>query len=288
MASKRESAPAKPQYSSVVPAVEQASRILLALAQAPVAKMSLTEICNEVGIHKSKGYSILNTLQQFAFVQKSPNDKTYSLGLGLLFLANRVLTGLDIREVAAPFLQELSCKTNSTAFLGVVSENHVFVVARDEGTQEIGLTIRLGHRFPIAWGAHGKAIVAFLPDTERKKVLGSSKPYFHGGPSRFDLHRLEQELDQCRRTGFALDLGEMKIGINAVASPVFGPGGRLMGSMAIVGTFPQDFAKEFGADIAAAAKRFSELIGGAPHVGAGHANTSMFRTSQEPAAQQED
>ncbi|MGB6063477.1 MAG: IclR family transcriptional regulator [Desulfomonilaceae bacterium] len=288
MASKREPASAKPQYSSVVPAVEQASRILLALAQAPVAKMSLTEICNEVGIHKSKGYSILNTLHQFAFVQRSPHDKTYSLGLGLLFLANRALSGLDIREVAGPFLQELSRKTNSTAFLGMVSENHVFVVARDEGTQEIGLTIRLGHRFPIAWGAHGKAIVAFLPDAEQEKVLGSTKVYFHGGPSKFDPHRLELEIADCRKAGFAVDLGEMKIGINAVASPVFGPGGRLIGSMAIVGTFPKEFAINYGADTAAAAKRFSELIGGAPHVGAGHADTSMFRTSQESVAQQED
>ncbi len=264
MPPKKDPAQTKPEYSSLVPAVEQASRILLVLAQAQAAKMNLTEICTAVGIHKSKGYSILNTLQHFAFVQRSPQDKTYSLGPGLLFLSNKVLTSLDVREAAAPFLRELSRETNSTAFFGLISDNHVFVVARDEGTQDIGMTIRLGHRFPLAWGAHGKAIAAFLAEEEPGKLLRDAKTYFHGDPSKFDPHRLEREVADCRKTGFAVDLGDMKPGVRAVASPVFGPGGKLIGSLAIVGTFPQDFAERHGVEVADAARKLSELIGGIP------------------------
>jgi DNA-binding IclR family transcriptional regulator len=288
MLPKKDQSQSKPEYSSLVPAVEQASRILLALAQGATGKMNLTEICSAVGIHKSKGYSILNTLQHFAFVQRAPHDKTYSLGPGLLFLSNRVLTSLDVREVAAPFLRELSYETNSTAFLGLISDNHVFVIARDEGTQDIGMTIRLGHRFPLAWGAHGKAIAAFLPEAERGKLLEASKPYFHGDPTRFDPKRLYREMADCRKTGFAVDLGEMKTGVHAVASPVFGPGGKLIGSLAIVGTFPQDLAKKYGADIAAAAKKFSELIGGAFQVPIEHATAANALVSHKLAPEQED
>jgi len=255
---------AKPDYSSLVPAVEQASRILLALAQNRSRGMTLTEICNEVGIHKSKGYSILNTLQHFAFVRRSPESKTYSLGPGLLFLSGKALNHLDVREAVTPVLQELSHKTDSTAFFGLVSGRHVFVVATDEGHQDIGLTIRLGHRFPLAWGAHGKAIVAFLSEPERQQVLETHKPYFHGNPSRFDLHRFEEELAECRRSGFAVDLGEMKSGVHAVASPVFGPSGNPIGALAVVGTFPRHAAKRHGVEIAVAARKFSEMIGGVP------------------------
>jgi DNA-binding IclR family transcriptional regulator len=266
LSSKEDPASAKPGYSSLVPAVEQASRILLALAQDSSGKMTLTEICALVGIHKSKGYSILNTLQQFAFVQRSPESKTYSLGPGLLFLSSSVLRNLDLRDAAGPVLHALCQRTNSTAFLGLISNRHLFVVAKDEGTQEIGVTIRLGHRFPLAWGAHGKSIAAFLPKDELEKLLGSSRLYFHGAPSRFDLNRLEQELETCRKTGFALDLGEMKGGIQAVAAPVFGPGGRLIGSIAVVGTFPRKFAARYGSDVAKAAREFSEGLGAAPGV----------------------
>jgi hypothetical protein len=41
-------------YKPIVPAVEQASRILLSLAEGPKFKMSLTDICRQVGIHKGR------------------------------------------------------------------------------------------------------------------------------------------------------------------------------------------------------------------------------------------
>ncbi|MBI5249160.1 MAG: IclR family transcriptional regulator [Desulfomonile tiedjei] len=266
MLSKKDPDPLKPEYSSLVPAVEQASRILLALAQAEGGKMTLTEVCSAVGIHKSKGYSILNTLQHFSFVQRAEYGKTYSLGPGLLFLSSKVLNNMDLRETAAPFLHKLSRDTNSTAFLGLVSDDHVFVIAKDEGMQDIGIMIRLGHRFPLAWGAHGKAIVAFLPEVERKKVLDSSTLYFHGSTSKLDLDRLGEEFNLCRKAGFAMDLGDMKSGIHAVASPVFGPGEKLIGALAVVGTFARECAEGFGSEVAEAARKFSELVGGAPQL----------------------
>jgi DNA-binding IclR family transcriptional regulator len=258
----KDSTQTKPDYSSLVPAVEQASRILMALAENNSQKMTLTEICGVVGIHKSKGYSILNTLQQFAFVQRSSDSKVYSLGPGLLFLSSKVLNNLDLREAVAPVLQELSTRTASTAFLGLISDNHVFVVAKDEGSRDIGVTIRLGHRFPLTWGAHGKSMAAFLSGPERQEVLAMPKLYFHGNPESFDLSRLEQEMAECRETGYATDLGEMISGIRAVASPVFGPGAKLIGSLAIIGTFAEDCAEGYGSHLARVATRFSESIGG--------------------------
>jgi DNA-binding IclR family transcriptional regulator len=278
---KKDPVQTKPVYSSLVPAVDQASRILLTLAQNQSGKMSLTEICGEVSIHKSKGYSILNTLQQFAFVQRSSDSKTYSLGPGLLFLSSKVLNNMDFREVVAPVLRELALRTKSTAFLGLISGSHVFVVTKDEGNQDIGVTIRLGHRFPLTWGAHGKSIMTFLPGAKRKDILASSKPYFHGTPSSFDASRLEQEMAQCRKTGYAMDLGEMKMGVHAVASPVFGPGEKLIGSLAIVGTFTRDLATSYGADVAAAAKKFSESVGSGPQVLAPHWTAPGLEGSDE-------
>ena len=53
----------------IVPAVEQAIRVLLCLAGSKQAHMGLTEICEEVRIHKSKAFGILHTLQRFSLVQ---------------------------------------------------------------------------------------------------------------------------------------------------------------------------------------------------------------------------
>ncbi|MBW2038293.1 MAG: IclR family transcriptional regulator [Deltaproteobacteria bacterium] len=251
----------KSGYTSLVPAVEQAGKILVCLAQGPSFKMRLTDICNHVDIHKSKGYSILNTLQKFGFVQKDPEAKTYSLGPGLISLSRRVLDNLDYQEVVAPFLGTLAKQTKSTALFGVIADGHLFVVAKREGNQDIGITIRLGHRFPITWGAHGKAIVAFLPDVERERIMAGEKLYFHGDVSQLDRDRLQKELAACRRSGFAVDRGELSPGINAVASPVFGSHGKLIGCLFVIGTFPASLIQQYGSMVAESARKISYALG---------------------------
>jgi DNA-binding IclR family transcriptional regulator len=254
----------KSDYSALVPAVQQAAQILITLAGGGNGKLNLTEICKQVGIHKSKGYSILNTLQQFGFVIRDQENKIYSLGPAVLHLSNRFLSDLNIRELAQPLLHELATSTDSTAILVLISGDHVFVVARDEGTQDIGLTIRLGHRFPLAWGAHGKSILAFLSKSDRDAILNDEKIYVHGKPTNLNTDKLERELSECRASGYSVDIDEMKAGIRAVAAPVFGPRDIVIGSMTVVGTFAQELADEYGSMLAEAAKNLSQMMSGIP------------------------
>ena len=79
----------------LVPAVDQASRVLFCLAGAGASHRSLIEICAQVGIHKSKAFSILETLQRFGLVQRNTDGKGYSLGPGLVSLSRKVLDDLS-------------------------------------------------------------------------------------------------------------------------------------------------------------------------------------------------
>ncbi len=248
-------------YSASVPAVEQAAKILLCLSKNNSSKMNLTEICNAVGIHKSKGYSILNTLQKFDLVRKGPPGKTYSLGLGLIALSRRVLDGMNYSEMAGPLLEALSRKTHSTALFGLNNGFDVFIVAKRESDQAIGITTRVGHRFSITHGAHGKAIVAFSSPEERERILSQEKLYFHGDASKFDRARLEKEIAECREKGYAYDMGDLNPGMNIIACPVFGAEGELVGSLFIMGTFSDKLIGKYGALVAENAKRFSSMLG---------------------------
>ena len=245
----------------MVPAVDQASRILLCLAKGPSLKVNLTDICKSVGIHKSKGYTILNTLQKYGLVQKDSAGKTYSLGLGLISLSRRVLDNLNYNDVADPILEMLAGKTHSTALFGIINGGNVFVVAKQEADQHISVTIRLGYRFNITHGAHGKAIVAFLPKEERERILRQNKLFFHGDGSKLDRNRLKTELERCRETGFAVDMGQLHAGLNVIASPVFDSQERLIGSMFIMGTFPESRVQEYGSMVAERAREFSSVLG---------------------------
>jgi DNA-binding IclR family transcriptional regulator len=252
----------KSVYKPSVPAVEQASRVLLCLGESPNFKMKLTDICKQVGIHKSKGHSILNTLKQFGFVEKDPQTKTYSLGPALIFLSRHVLDNLYYPDIVAPFLDDLAKKTNGTALFGLIYAEHLLVVGKREGNQNIGFSIRLGHRFHITLGAHGKAMVAFMPEADREKILTKKRVYFHGlDISRLNMKRLRDELTKCRQLGYAQDVGEITTGVNFVSAPIFGVQEKIVGCIILIGTFPEGLIEKYGPKTADVARRISYKLG---------------------------
>ena len=245
----------------LVPAVEQASRVLFCLAGTGASHMSLIEICAQVGIHKSKAFSILETLQRFGLVQRNTDGKRYALGPGLVSLSRKVLDNLSPPRLAQPILEELAGKTDSTAVLGLIIDKSVFIAAKHEGEGNIGVTMRIGHRFPLTYGAHGKAITAFLPKEERDLLLEGKDLYFHGDPAKLDRTRLKKEISQCRREGFAEDLGELNRGLHVVASPVLGPNRAPIGFVEIFVLFSARAAHRFGPLVAEAGRKLSRQLG---------------------------
>lgn len=251
----------KVKQSPTVPAVEQASRILFCLSTGPAFRMRLTDICKHAGVYKSTGYSILATLEKYGLVQRDPKDKTYSLGTGLISLSRKVLDNLNYSELVGPSLESLAQSTQSTAIFGLISDKSLYVVAKREIEKKISVTIGLGHRFPVLWGAHGKAIVAFMDDSRKTRILAGKKLYFHGDPGNFDRDVFQKELADAKNDGYALDLGQMNTGINAVASPVFGAGTNPIGAVFIIGTFSEAFVPDCGPIVAEKAVEISRLFG---------------------------
>jgi hypothetical protein len=89
----------------IVPAVEQAMRIMFCLASAESSHAGLVDICGKVGLHRSRVFCILRTLQKFGVVQRNTEGKGYSLGPGLIGLSRRFLDNLSAARLAEPILE---------------------------------------------------------------------------------------------------------------------------------------------------------------------------------------
>jgi len=247
----------------IVPAVEQACQILFRLAGAESGRMNLQDICTQVGIHKSKAFSVLQTLQKFGLVQTGGRGKGYTLGPGLIGLSRRFLDTLSAPKLAEPILADLAKKTGATAVLGLIAGKNVFVAAKNEGEGPIVVTMRVGHRFPLTYGCHGKAVAAFLNEKDLHSLLGDKKLYFHGKPAKFDLEKLMEDIRECRRTWFAEDFEETAPGRFAIAAPVLGPNGYPIGYVLLIGLANAETARERGPLIAAAGRTLSKQLGAA-------------------------
>jgi DNA-binding IclR family transcriptional regulator len=120
-----------------------------------------------------------------------------------------------------------------------------------------------GHTFPVFYGAHGKAIVASFGEEERKQLFATKKLAFEGKFSKSNYNDMKQELDTCRRNGFAHRLirpNENPM-IKLLASAVLGANGRPIGCIQIVGLFTGSAVQTYGAKVAESARKLSALLG---------------------------
>jgi hypothetical protein len=175
------------------------------------------------------------------------------------FLTDRkmldMLYGKVLRSPHAHAIIKKVDKSKALALKGVKA------VITWEGERDIGYTIRVGNRFPFTYGSHGKAIAAFLPREELDQLLRGKHLYFHGKPDGFNRQRLMKELAQVRRDWFALDLGDMRPGLNSASSPVLGPGTTPIGYIIIIGLISEEAARQFGLMVAEAARMLSAQLG---------------------------
>jgi DNA-binding IclR family transcriptional regulator len=245
---------------SAVPAVEQTIAILTYLISAPGFKANLTDIAKAVGIYKSKAQAILNTLQRHRWVSRDIEDKLYSLGLGMIPYGRRALENIDYRELAKPFLVELAQETRCTTQFSVISDEHMVVVAVEESGELLDSRNKVGFVFPLFEKAHGKVLLAFMHDEERERVLAGGKFNLGGRSTGANLDRLRQEIAECRKKGFSVDLDISIPMIKVMASPVLGVTRYPIGALFIVGVFAKSAVRKYGAKLRETAKRLSALF----------------------------
>mgnify|MGYP001814882596 FL=1 len=251
----------KSKYQSTVPAVDQSLKLLNFMAENSATSMTLTEICERLDIHKSRVYTILNTLIGYDFVQKNPRTKTYRLGLGIVHLARNILNNLDIRDIVKTPLRQLAMETELTAHFGQIVGSNFYIISKEEGNADVGYNMRIGISHDITHGAHGKAIVAFMPESERQEILSRDYLCFYGDGQPFDMDDLLTELEEARINGYATDLRATNPNIIAISSPVFDGDETIDGGIILIGAFSRGKLKSYGARVANAAIGISHDLG---------------------------
>ncbi|HZK48735.1 MAG TPA: IclR family transcriptional regulator C-terminal domain-containing protein, partial [Thermoleophilia bacterium] len=164
------------------------------------------------------------------------------------------------------YLEELAVSTGTCAFVAVIRGAEVFVVASREAPEGIGVSIRVGYRFPLTFGSIGKAIGAFLPPDELEDFLARQTLHFHGQPSEatpVDLDEVRADLAEARAKGYGVDLGRVQAGVHAVSAPLLASREphRPQGVVTLIGTFPAEEAEAHGERVAAKAREISALFG---------------------------
>jgi DNA-binding IclR family transcriptional regulator len=166
-------------------------------------------------------------------VEKVPSGRGYRLGWKLVELAGRLLARSGLRELAAPFLEQLADRTGEIVHLSVLDRGQIVYLDKRGRSQPLTVSTSIGGRSPAHASAMGKVLLAGLPAREAERQLGG-RPLRRFTPTTVtDRRQLERELAAIRRQGYALDDQETFPGIRCVAAPLQDGGGRVLAAISV-------------------------------------------------------
>ncbi|MCQ6271765.1 IclR family transcriptional regulator [Pseudarthrobacter sp. R1] len=200
---------AAPAQASPSQTLSRGIRALEILAAAPEA-MTIAELADAMGVHRSVAYRILRTLEDHSLLVRDDGGRVQP-GPGLAVLARSV--SRNLQSAALPELTHLANTLDMTAFVALWDHHDCITLVTVE-PRHSGATVAQhpGTRHPINAGAPGIAIQSALTAAEWDR-LETGVPY-------------RPEAAEARRTGYSASHDEVIAGVSSLAAPVRVPGGR--------------------------------------------------------------
>lgn len=226
---------------------------LLKLFRPEQAELTLADLSRMSGLNKTTTHRLLAALQSESFIDKSPASGNYRLGPAVMALGVQALSGHDLRLRARPFLKQLAKDSGETATLEVPVDDSMLILDEVSGDHFLGAAGNIGTRWPLHATSTGKAYIAFDDDGMRR--LGTRLASLT--PQTITAHdRLQQQLAEIRRSGFAETVDELEEGFSGVAAVVRGRADEVVGALSICGPtqrLPAPRRAQFGAALCRAA-----------------------------------
>lgn len=188
--------------------VERAMSILSAFStQKP--SLSLAELAEETGLHKSTILRLTNSMAIYGFVQRD-DDGRFSVGpsvwrLGLIFRRD-----FTKREHVAPALKILAEATGETASFYVRTGNERICLYRENSPNLLRFHVEEGMRLRLSTGASGLVLRHFSGED-----VG--------------------DLGVFNKNGTASSVGQTNPNISSISTPVFNSEGMLKGALTVSG-----------------------------------------------------
>ncbi|NPV71155.1 MAG: IclR family transcriptional regulator [Firmicutes bacterium] len=211
--------------------LDKALRLLTELA--PVEGMrahGVVELAGKTGMPVATTHRLLQVLKNHGFVSQTA-DKRYRIGLRVLELGMMVWRALDVRAIARPYMESLAKELEESIYLTLLDGLDGVHVEKVESPLNLRITEPIGMRLPLYRGASRLAMLAFHEPQLVIDVVSRGV----ANRDNVSLETIQTVLEQVRKTGFALTVGEVTKGTAGVAVPIRGYWGRPLASLSAAG-----------------------------------------------------
>jgi len=252
-----------PREPQTVHSVDKAMELLELLLRSRLP-MTLQELSAASGYPKSTVHALLATLRRHEMVRQTDSGR-YDLGIRLFECGCAVSSRWDISRLAGPYLEKLAAQTGAGVFLAVLEGDHVISVDQRSGGDGLLVIPEVGSRLPLHATSQGKLFLSFLSDSDALQRVQRAGLHAYTPHTITDTGQLLHALELIRRSGYAIEDGEYKIGLRAVAAPVYDRSGQARYALGSVGLFRRVSSDEFShavEETVSFARQLSQALGG--------------------------
>lgn len=229
--------------------------------------LTLDEITRRTGLPKSTSFRLVSSLEKCGYLTQDQLSGRYSLGDRFFDLANSSLPYQRIISIARPYLNSLMLTFMESVNLGVYDDGMVAHIFAIDSPKPYRVTATIGNRAYLHCTGMGKALAAYLSETELREVLVRFGLPRHTQYTLTTEASLLKELKKIRETGISHDNQEDVEGVECFASTIFGADGKPVASMSMSGPAirmrPQ--ADALSAAVRETARRISYALGWIQH-----------------------
>jgi IclR family pca regulon transcriptional regulator len=192
-------------------------------------EQTVTELAATTGLTRATARRFLITLIELGYVES--DGRIFRLTPKVLELGYSFLSGLRFPDIALPHLERLVAEVDEGSEASVLDGDHIVYVARVPSSAVMTVSINVGARMPAHATSMGKVLLAFLPDEELDAYFETAELRSFLPRTVTDPAELRAQLEEVRKQGYAIVDQELEEGLVAIAAPVRGRGGRVVGAI---------------------------------------------------------
>ncbi len=227
--------------------------------------LTLSEIVQQSNLNKTTAFRIVSTLETAEYLSRDPQTRQYRPGLKVLQLGFTAVSSLEFRQVARPYLQQLSHKIGETVSMTVLDGMELIYIDRVRNHQIVGVVLGIGSRIPAHCASMGKAILAYLEDEELNGRLQAAPLTPCTAQTILSNEQLHADLAQVRQQGYAINDEELELGLRAVAAPIWSNNNQVVAAINITGSVHtisrQRLVEELAPKVVDTAVQISQALG---------------------------
>lgn len=202
-----------------VKVLAKVARLLELLAEFPDS--TPPSLAQRLGEPRPTVYRLVQDLASLGYVEEGSRPGTYRLGLELFRLGSLVGLRFDVRERAAPVMNDIHASLEETVYLVVRRHHEAVCIDRIEGVHIRSMALQLGGSLPLHMGAGPRVLLAFQPREYWDEYFSEVKLETRTPRTPTTQAGIVALLEEARHLGYAISDEDVSVGITSVGAPIF-------------------------------------------------------------------